>query len=139
VSLPAAIARPSALSAGPGLLAVATGVNPIASFRKRGKKIFRRHTRSCQHRAYLLAQTLKALLLRDKDEAIPQTQYGKRRTIPQPKVFPILFWNGKLAFFANLGRCQIFQSGIVGCHIGRKILPWNPSAIKHGYGQVVPH
>ena len=48
-------------------------VKSIADFGKRGKKIFPRHSGVRQDRADLLAQTLKALLLRHKDEAISKT------------------------------------------------------------------
>ena len=96
--------------------AVASGVNPFAGFRKRSQKIFRRHASSAQACADLLAQTLKAFLLWQKDEAIPQTQNSKRRAISQPKILAELFGNGKLSFLTDLGSRQIFESGIVGSH-----------------------
>ena len=54
---------------------------------------------------------LKALLLWQKNEAIPQAQYGKRRTGPQTKVLAELLWDGKLSLLTDLGRRQIFPRG----------------------------
>jgi len=105
-----------------------TSVKPIADFGKSGKKIFPRNSGGRQDRAYLLAQTLKTPLLRHQNEAVPKAKHSERRAIPQPKIFPELLWNGNLAFFANPGRRQIFESWIVACHIGRKILPYRSRA-----------
>jgi len=129
-SLLAAAARTGTLNDTTALLAVPTSINPIPNLRKSAEKIFPRYSRTGQDRTHLATQTLKALLLRHKDEAIPKTEHGERRARPQSKVFPKLLRNGKLAFFANLGRGQIFESGIVGGHMGRKILPQGPPKIK---------
>jgi hypothetical protein len=43
------------------------GVNAIAGLRERGKQVFLREASCRKAQAYTLAQTLKALLLRQKD------------------------------------------------------------------------
>jgi hypothetical protein len=55
-------------------------------------------------------------LLGQQNEAIPQAQNRKGRTVPQAKILPELFGNRKLAFFADLGRSQVFERGIMSCH-----------------------
>jgi len=45
-----------------------------------------------------------------------QTQDGERRTVIQAKVLAELLPNSSLALFANLGRGQVFESGIVARH-----------------------
>jgi hypothetical protein len=97
---------------------VATSINPIASLRKRSQKLFRLQTHRAQAGAHPLAQMLKALLLRQKDEAIPKPQNRKGRAVSQPKILAELFGNGELTLLANLGCGQVFELGILRCHDG---------------------
>jgi len=52
---------------------------------------------------------LKALLFWQKNEAIPQTQYGEGRTRSQTKVLAELLRDGELSLLTDLGSCQIFK------------------------------
>jgi hypothetical protein len=98
------------------LLPVPTSVNPVASLRKRSQKLFRLQTRSGEFRTHPLAQMLKTLLLRQKDQAISQPQNRKGRAISQPEILAELFGNGKLPLLANLRRSQVFECGILAFH-----------------------
>jgi len=53
---------------------------------------------------------LKSVLLRQKNKAVSQTQYGKGRTRSQPKVLAELLWDGELTLLTDLRSCQIFES-----------------------------
>jgi hypothetical protein len=69
------------------LFFVAARVNAIAGLGERRKEVARRQPCGSQARAYLLAQSFKALLFRQKDETIPQAQDRKGRTISQRTLF----------------------------------------------------
>jgi hypothetical protein len=53
-------------------------------------------------------------LLRQQNEAVTQTQNGKRRADPQPEIFPELLGDRKLALFADLGRRHVFEGWVRG-------------------------
>jgi hypothetical protein len=97
-------------------LLVVTRVNTFAGLREGSEKVLRCEAGSRKAHAHLLAETLKAPLLREEYEAIPQTQNSKGRSITQPQILTELLRHRQLAFFADLGRRQIFESGIVACH-----------------------
>jgi len=49
------------------------------------------------------------MLLRQKNKAVSQTQYGKGRTRSQPQVLAELLWHGELSLLTYLRSCQIFE------------------------------
>jgi len=115
-SLPALAARTDPTAVASGIPAVATGINATAGLWQSRKKVFRFQSRGAKARTHLLAQTLEALLLRQKNEAVPQAQDCEWSAISQSKIFAELLGNGKLSFLADLGSCQIFESGIMRSH-----------------------
>jgi hypothetical protein len=68
-------------------------VHTIASLRERGDEVVWCQTSASQTNAHLFAKLLKALLLGQQDETIPQTQDGERRTVTQAKVLAELLRN----------------------------------------------
>jgi len=60
---------------------------------------------------------LKTLLLRQKNETVPQTQYGKGCTGSQTKVLAELFWDRKLPLLTDFRGCQIFESRLPARHV----------------------
>lgn len=96
------------------LLAVMTGVYAIAGLRNCGKKILWRQTSSAKACAQLFAKLFKAPLLRQKNEAVAQTQNGKGRADAKPQIVPKLLGNGDLSLFTNLGRRHVFDGRVMG-------------------------
>jgi hypothetical protein len=92
------------------LASIATGVDSIASLRKRRQKIFGCYARGSESFTDLLTQTLKALLLWQKDQAITQTQNSDRCASSQSQILAVLFGNSKLALFTDFGGSQVLES-----------------------------
>jgi len=97
-------------------LAIAAGIDSGASCGKRGEEVAGGYACSGKARAYPLAKLLQALLLRQKNEAIAQAEYGKRSARPKAEILAELLGDGKLAFFADLGGGEVFEGCVVGGH-----------------------
>ena len=66
----------------------------LPRFGQRRQNCFWRKASTGESRAYLSAEMLKTLLLWQKNEAVPQTQYGKRGSGSQTEVLPKLLRDG---------------------------------------------
>src|ERR1035438_3866966 len=131
-SLPALTARATPRNAICVLLAVATCVHAIASSREGRENLLWGQAGHRQARSHPFAKLLKAALLGQENEAVTQTQNSKGRANLQPEVFTELLRDRELALFADLGCRHVFERRVMGRHIGRKILPRNSAASKHG-------
>jgi hypothetical protein len=56
---------------------------------------------------------LEATLFWQKDQSIPQAQYGEWSACRQAEVLAKLFRDGQLALFADTGCGQVFESGVL--------------------------
>jgi hypothetical protein len=74
----------------------------LPSFRQCRHNSFWRKANTCQSRAHLLAEMLKPVLFRQKNEAVAQPQYGKGGTSSQPKVLAELFRDSELSLLSYL-------------------------------------
>jgi hypothetical protein len=88
-------------------------VHTIARLRECGEKVFRRQVRGCEFQAHLLTQMLEATLFWQKDQSIPQAQYGEWSARRQAEVLAKLFWDGQLTLFTYIGCGQVFESGVL--------------------------
>jgi hypothetical protein len=69
---------------------------------------------------------MKALLFRQKNQAVSQPQDDKGRAGPKTLAIPELLGNRQLAFLPDFGGCQILQKHLLVTHdrrLGMNILP----------------
>jgi hypothetical protein len=81
------------------------GENAFSRFWQSGQDRFGRQSSNSQSRTYALAEIVEALLLRQKNKAITQTQYCKGGSCAQSQVLAKFFRNGELTLFADPGGC----------------------------------
>jgi hypothetical protein len=115
-----------------GLL-VTAGKDALARFGECCQNGLRRKTGTRERGTYLLAETLKALLLWQKNQAVSQTQDSKGRTRTQAKVSTELFWDSELSLLTDLRCGQVFKGRLSARYNsapGRNILPW---AVRAGH------
>lgn len=89
----------------------------LSRFRQRRQNCFWLEASTRESRAHMFAKTVETLLLWQKNEAVPQTQYGKGCTRSQAKVLPETLWDRELSLLADLRSCQIFERGLPACHM----------------------
>src|SRR5215471_7104799 len=92
------------------MLFVVACKNALSRFRQCRQGCFRCKTGTRKRGTHPFTEMFKALLLRQKNQAVAQTQDGEGRTRAQPEVLAKLLRDCELSLLTDLRRGQIFES-----------------------------